>query len=184
MTIQVQYTLPEEPPSGSAVEFIPLGGDGFVAPQSAYGFRIEANGDSSGGFIGAQVAFDPQFTSLVQYGSYSAQFGSVGNDFHTRMVLRARKDGEAAQVTYWHQADSGDDTTVIDQFGYCATWNPPGILSTQEFIPPAFNDRPRLGAFMPNASNATLVLTGRVLNFDRRAREEVPLNVLLSALPR
>lgn len=189
MSTQLQYSLPDDPPAGVTIEIVPLGGDGMSAPQSAYSVKAELAGDSSNGFIGIEVAFDPQYCALVQYLSWSWKpfTGSADQSGHVRAAVRNRKDGEVAQQNFYqgYFTGSGSSGEIVDTFGHNGTWNPPGILATYDRTISSFSDKPRLSVQCPNQGTSDeLVLTARILNFDRRARELTPLSVLLASLPR
>lgn len=183
MSKNIEYQLPGPLPGPSdSVVFIPLGGDGWSAPQSAYSVFLKGSGDASGGEFSIECAFDPQYTSLVQYMSFNANYGAATNDFAIRTALRVTKADEVAQKT-WLYTEDALNFSVYPSFGYNDVWEPPGILLSSN-TNAGFDLNPRMTLVAENDSSCNLVMSMRVLNFQKRAREEVPLNVLLSALPR
>lgn len=183
MSKNVEYQLPGPVPgSADSAVFIPLGGDGWSAPQSAYSVFVSATGDNSGDEFSIEVAFDPQYTSLVQYMSFRANYGASVNDFAVRTALRVTKGSEVAQKT-WQYSESSLNFSVLPDFGYNDVWEPPGLLLSSN-TNQGFDLNPRITLVCENDPTAELVMSLRVLNFQKRAREEVPLNVLLSSLPR
>lgn len=184
MSVEVEYQLPDTVTGADdQVIFIPLGGDGWVAPQSAYSVFLKRSGDASGGVINLECAMDPQYASLVQYLSFKAFDNNVGADqIDCRTALRVTKGAEVAQQTHVYRGNSLDSTTY-DDFGFCGVWEPPGLMLSSNTLE-GFDLNPRLTVQMENNNLSELVMSARILNFNKRAREEVPLNVLLSALPR
>ena len=183
MSKNVEYQLPGALPGPSdSVTYIPLGGDGWSAPQSAYSVYLKHQGDSSGDEFSLEVAFDPQYTSLVQYMSFNAQYGAAVNDFAVRTALRVTKRDEVVQKT-WQYSEASLDQSVVPQFGYNDVWEPPGLMLSSNSNA-GFDLNPRIALVANNDPACNLTLSLRVLNFQKRAREEVPLNVLLSSLPR
>lgn len=180
---ELQLPGPVPDPTSDSVVFIPLGGDGWSAPQSAYSVHVVASGDASGNEASIEVAPDPQYVSLVQYMSFRVQY-STGNDISCRTAIRVTKGDEVAQKTWFtNRPGGGLDWDVQNDFGFNEVWAPPGLLISSN-TNAEFDQNPRLTLVAENDASLELVMSARILNFQKRVREEVPLSVILSSLPR
>lgn len=163
LTISETMTIPNQPNVGN-LEYVPLGGNGWEAPQSAWMLDMHITGDASGGFLLFTVNRDDRFEHLVQFMSIE--------------VIRAttipyRFDLFRSNATEIHNFGETDlcDATGLEATG--TIWTPPPMINPIKFATGTTNVDLELVRFK-------LLL----YNFNIRASEKVPLSVLLASLPR
>lgn len=174
MAVTVDSALPNQPADGE-VQLTPLGGDGFVAPHSLYTVRTVLTHDASGGLAALSVRFDPRYTQLLVY--FHVEQKSAPGTKEVLMSIQCT----ASDVLQIHQV-----IPAISIAGQTATnmvlWTPPAILCSaplgEDSAPPFFR------VLCANVDTESTIIRARVFNFDKRAREVVPLSQLLSSLLR
>lgn len=167
MSVAATLQVPEQPAAGG-LEYLPLGGDGFSAPQSAYAVNVQLASDASGGTSTITINFDPQFLGLVSYVETVVTGASADVPSRRTIGLSTFESMHDAE-----DAEEGEGTTVV------RLWRPPGAMATQVggFVP-------NIVGRIPNTNTETHFLTARIYNFNKRAREFTPLYLLLQNLPR
>jgi len=163
--------LPAQPTAG-AVEYVPLGGDGFTAPRFAYSIvDMQVTGDATAGHAGLTVTMDSRFCSLVSYVTIENQ-QATSADAEVRAFIAA--SGVPGQV---FQALIVATSATIAARTIGVTWNPtPFILPGS--VPP---NRPRIVSRMLNVDTDEYFLNAFVFCFDIRVRETTPMGPLLWA---
>lgn len=166
MTVSSTVTLPNQPTDG-LVEFVPLGGDGYLAPLAQYIVsEFKVDGDVSGGSSQLFLNMDPQYQGLVQ-------------------LISFRMDGATADV------DMVCSITTKN-LGFSDTWS--GVLLDKtiagitnvrgSYAPAPLFDFGQVNCVVPNVDGDDLTL-GLIINcFARDASRKVPMGILLSSLPR
>lgn len=168
VAVNLTVLMPNQPASGQ-VKYVPLGGDGYSAPHSAYSCFLTLAMDASGGNSTINLQFDPRFTQIVSY--MRNEVVGVAADTAQRMFVRIDGDeiiSDTVFATFW------TGTALATRL-----WKPPGVIGTSTQVDTAY-----MTAQMVNTDGDTHNFTCRVYNFDKRARELTPLPVLLSSLPR
>lgn len=172
---EVITALPDQPVIGSSI-LTPLGGDGFSAPMSAYTVsQTNVHDAAVGANSPTQFRFDPRYTQLVSYMNF-LEIGAPG-----------------AVDVMWEIQCSNQDRIIVNQtlplmdvvglgFSNVGLWTPPAILCS---APVGDDDSaPWFRAVVNNVNGESSVLRARIYNFDKRARELVPLPQLLASLTR
>ena len=174
MAVDATVALPAQPTVGST-NLIPLGGDGWVAPHSVYSVDQQVVHDASGGIANNQVRFDPRYTQLVSY-MLAEQTSGAATVLMTYTIQCDAQDRIAVTVPLLLQAQSGLSVTNR------GLWTPPAMLCSAGLG--ADDDPPFVSLITDNTDTETTVLRVRIYNFDKRARERVPLPQLLASLYR
>lgn len=171
MAVQETFILPAQPAIGRAM-YIPLGGNGFTAPHAAYhivGAGIDC--DVSGGSASVICQLDDRFVSLVSFWMFQSESAAADVDFRFTLAGGLSpidvNQGTAAAV----DADAGNG------FRASASWIPPTVLMPGGAVGSPSN---RLTCHIPNVDGTKLACSGMIYCFNIRAREVIPMNVLLS----
>lgn len=163
MAITELLTIPNQPNAGT-LQYIALGGDGWVAPQSAWYMDMRITGDASGGRITATVSRDERFEHLVSFLRFQqASATAVDYIFELRRVAGIE----------------------IQQLGVAPVSGIGGVtLSTLLWSPPAVIDPVSWTLTVDNVDGELVRFGFMIYNFNIRASEKVPLDILLSSLIR
>lgn len=178
MSVTTTWKLPEAIPNTSSnVNLVPLGGNGYTAPHSYYGFLLFSAGDASGGVNTVQVGFDERYTSIPAY--FMVQVRGMVADINYELLLNADNVDNVAQrdvltlLTIAGQAQDGE-----------AVWRPPPfIMQGRSDAAPVATSPPYIRAQFNNLDAEDYILIGRVYNFAIDARQVTPLQTLLAVLP-
>jgi len=154
-------TLPAQPAAGSN-EYIPLGGDGWTAPQSAFMVDMQITGDASGGNSVLTIERDNRFEQIVSFLSIES--------VHTLALQFALGIRRIPGITI-HHVGVAPITTAVS-------------LTSVLWAPPAFIDPTGWEAVFPNIDTIVSRFRCLVYNFNIQASHKIPLNILLSSLPR
>ncbi len=169
MTVAETVTLPSQPASGSTT-FLPLGGDGWTAPMSAYGVAINLAGDASGGNSTITLEFDPQYVSVLNY--VSGGIVGSGVDLDVGLVLRTGAENVTLSLLLPESLAGGilASNTVL--------WTPPLLL-----LDPGLSGV-NLQFSSVNVDGDSNFLNCRVYNFRRGVAQRTPLDKLIASMPR
>ncbi len=172
MAVAVTVTLPATPSTGS-LTYVPLGGDGFTAPQAAYVVRaLQVTGDAGGGAATLTIHMDPRFTSLVAY--VTAQNDQASSaDADLRLVITPSTGIQIAALTLQQPVVATSATVNSTTIGL--TWNPTPLL-----MPGAANTG-RIIMKMLNVLADEYRLSAHIYLFNIRVRELTPMGPLLWA---
>lgn len=163
MAITLDVTLPEQPPTGSGIEYIPLGGNGFNAPKSAFYGNLQVTGDVSGGIVTMSVFRDPRFEHVVSFlACEKLQTDTAG----FRMSIGRRAMSVHNEGSTIASAVTGDSFT--------------GSI----YAPVAMLDASVWQLRMENADGIVMRFKFLVFNFNIEASLRTPLPILLASLPR
>lgn len=184
MTVTTSVQLPNQPSVG-VVRNEGLGGDGWRAPFSLTSVVMQSVSDASGGHNVAQIRFDPNYVQLINYFAVTVQSAAAAVPCFLEIVPEAIGTSAVGTFAAIRQnltipliAVSTLTTTVT------ATWFPPPLLITADPSSVTAGIAPFVRAFIDNTDTETLTVTARIYNFDKRAREAVPLDLLLASVPR
>lgn len=155
--------LPEEPTPG-ALEYIPLAGDGWIAPQSAWYGNLAVVGDATGGTASMLVNRDFRFSHVIQFLTpevvintaqpYKVSIGRSGLiSIHLVGMLKV-------------STVSGDATSSL-------TISPPPMINPDHWL-----------FLTDNEDGISHRFKFLVYNFNIQAPLKVPLPQLLGSLPR
>lgn len=163
MSVQETVNLVDQPVAGN-FEFVPLGGDGWIAPQSAYIGDMKATGDATAGDVRMKVLRDDRFEHLIQFLAGSSGQNSA-QDYRFAIARRLGLN--------IHQIGTTKASGVTDEVLNSILWTPPPMIAPVEWT-----------LTMDNTDTIAYDFKFVVYNFNIRATEKVPLNVLLSSLTR
>lgn len=166
MAVSVTVTLPEQPVLG-ANAFTPLGGDGWTAPHSVAEVSIGSAGDASAGNNDIILNFDPRFQSIVAYLRLVNASASAGIEM--RMTMLPALPRSQPQMQAFANAVPVNALDTTNGFN----WSPPPIAHFD-----------RVQARSTNTNGDQLTLMAYIYQFQRTVLQQVPLNIILSSLPR
>lgn len=169
MTISETVQLPDQPTKG-AVEFIPLGGDGFSAPKFAYTvLTAELTGDSSGGTMSMRIEMDPRWSAVVGYVTGQIVQQTPADAEHLFTITGDRVP------TLLHQGDITNTVLSTSEIGF--TWRPEPLVlpGGTTAVPPALQVR-----FL-NVDGDLVRMSALIFCYDIRVRELTPMGPILWA---
>ena len=173
MAVAQTITLPAQPADG-AVQYVPLGGDGFRAPFAAYSvINMEVDHDASGGACSQTIQMDMRYVSLVSFIRSGVDQGTPADaDFRHNIVGSSvpeqARNGAAVAIS-----GTVAGQTVTDQ------WDPTPVL-----LPGAISDvsnLPRVSTKWLNVNGDTSKCNAVIYLFNIRVRELTPMGPLLWA---
>ena len=173
MAVGTTQQLPEEPTIGS-LEFVPLGGDGWIAPQSMYVGRTQSTGDASGGAHSITINADPRFTQICAV--LEAEFEAAAAARFAKLVVQERSIASRVNFAGDSSFDAGLEATGSNTA--FLGWNPPphALRYTEE--------NPSFVQFLCTNVNAEdIYLEFRLFNFNIRAPEVALWQWLASSQP-
>ncbi len=164
-------TLPAQPTAG-AVNYVPLGGDGYTSPFAAYSVvNYQVSGDVSGGTLTARINMDNRFCALVSYVTLQNVQATPG-DAEIRLTISDTLNRVP------RLAEQGDVTSVavgVTTASITKTWFPtPTIL-------PGGPISPFINASMANVDSDEMFLDAWIYLFNIAVREKTPMGPLLWA---
>ncbi len=168
MAVAETFAMPNQPAAGHC-KHIPLGGDGFSAPHSAYSLVVNLAGAAGGGNSTITIYGDERYTQMVSY--MRNEIVGVAADTDQRMFILL-DTLEQIQIN-----DPAIHSAVTSSAS--VLWKPPGVIFSSQNP----TDARLLFQFL-NVDGDTHNIDARVYNFDKRARELTPLSILLASLPR
>ncbi len=165
--------LPAQPAAG-AVDYIPLGGNGFTAPFAAWSVEaMTVTGAPGGGAASMGVSMDMRYCSLVAFVSVSIiQVSAADADLRIQLT-GANTTDQAENVVM----PSTSATVATRTIGF--TWRP-----TPMILPGGQRDAadlPRISARMLNVDADVYELSTLIYLFNIRVREITPMGPLLWA---
>jgi len=153
------------------MDFIPLGGDGKVAPSGCYFVRLEVDGDASGGNATLTINLDPRYTNLVAYVNLLIQVDAAAGDFLLGTFTGTGQAAAAPQVV----GTIPQVATAVNSNNGMFLWYPPPVFYQQEG---------QVFAAMPNVSaTETYKLAAEIFIFDPDIRRLTPLPFLMMNVP-
>lgn len=172
MSVTTEITLPNQPSVG-VVQTQPLGGNGIVSPHSTTHFKVSLDGDASGGYLRINVKVDPRFVQLLPSVHVELE-GASADAVVDLSIIEGVGSRVAARATAPYLAVNGLSATNY------LSWSPWPILlnSNQAYWPQL-----RLQMGNPGVG-VSAVLWGHAYNFDKRAEELTPIEMLTSVVVR
>lgn len=175
MSVIASVQLPDQPSSGGIV-YHPLGGNGLISPHSVYHCRIIAEGDASGGVLRCNIRPDIRFVSLV-----SLVIAGIDNDSADRDVDITVSETPDSRMEVKLNASYRPITGL--GFDNLVSYSPaPFAISAGASSDPTSN--PVVRVTTSNADGVDLTVYAHIFNFDKRARELVPLEQMTAVLTR
>lgn len=173
MAVASSVTLPSQPTLGS-LTYVPLGGDGFSAPHSAYALQNHAvDGAAGGGANALTVKMDPRFCALVSFVTVQIEQTSSA-DADVRIVVTSQTGGvQIPQLTFSDQVTAISKT--VNQASIGVTWNPPALIL------PGAGQAGQIVVQTLNVDDDLAKLSCLIYNFDIRVRELTAMGPLLWA---
>lgn len=152
--------------------YIPLGGDGFIAPIAMYNFDHSETGDASAGKVQIALVMDQRYTSIIRFITLGIRQGTPAAA-DVRYLI-----GQAA-----NQQSVRIGVTLIAQF-VAATLNIETVVSSwvppAQILPDSNGSSPRFDVEAENVLNDVYRVSAQILLFNINAREKVPLSVLMA----
>lgn len=165
MAVVSDMQLPDQPATGSAV-WVPLGGDGWVAPVAAFSVLNQVVMDASGTTATAIVRFDPRFESICVLAQSLVTGFSSSVENELSLIQKEPATGHRAQAF----GDGIFMNTLSDHSLF--SWSPPLLIGQD-----------RIQCVVVNTDGDTLNFRVQVYMFNIRVFEKVPLNVILASIP-
>lgn len=162
MSVTETINLPAQPTTGT-VRYGPMGGDGWTAPLARYEIEASLDMDGSGGTWRIAINMDPQFMSVVALMGLLTDQGSDTIAFSMDCRL------DAANVQY----RVAGDLKQLHSTNAQALWALPPIID-----PVAIDFR------LVNTDTFDGIGTCTIYLFKKSAQHVVPINVIMSCLPR
>ena len=157
--------LPAQPASGKST-YIPLGGNGFLAPHSAYyvsNFKVD--GDASAGTATLSIYTDPRYACLCS-------------------LVQAEGLSAAADAEYHFSLWGKNDEITLTQVGTSPVIAFEGVWR-RSWSPPPLMDFERVSVNLSNIdATEDYRLSAVIYNFDIAAPHKIPLPQLFASLPR
>jgi len=175
VSVSETIQLPAQPTSGTT-DMITLGGDGYSAPESSMNLNAVLAGDASGGYAAMIVGFDPRFVQLVAY--TCIKILGLSADANVRQEIRS---------TLYETFIVGHTAPYLAITGLTGAlnnvlWTPPPILVSAGANATSSGPFYAYYTANPGAGNS-VQLSMRIHNFNKRARELVPLDKLVACVP-
>lgn len=174
MTVEYSVSMNQQPADGG-IEIHPLGGDGITSPSSIYHCRVASLGDASAGYNRIRLGLDPRFTQLVTL--MTVEVTGVAADVNVDMKIVESVDSLLANRATLKYLPINSQTVDCR-----ASWAPiPFLMATSSSDPTEY---PHIQVVTDNVNLSRIRLYAHVYNFDRRARELTPIDILASCLAR
>lgn len=162
MAISEQVILPAEPAAGS-LQFIPLAGNGYQSPQSAFLLNMQITGDASAGRIRFIVARDARFEQITQFMSIESN-SATAIDYNMQ-YFRAGVGITNAGKTEISSVDSA-------------------VIAHKMWVPPAVMNCTKWECSVDNVDLEVHKFKLLIYNFRVDASKVTPLSLLFSSLTR
>lgn len=173
MAVTTTFTPPAQPTTGT-LTYVPLGGDGYTAPQAAYAVLNHAVvGDATGGAATVLIEMDPRFCSLVSFVSF-AVLQATSADIDYRLTVGISTGGTQIPA---HQ-ESGVVVAIS------STVSNAEINKTSAVAPmmlPGAGQAGRISLSFLNVDTDTYRVSALIYLFNIRVRETTPMGPLLWA---
>ncbi len=166
MSVSDSVTLPAQPTTGST-QIIGLAGNGRVAPHSMQVAEITLASDASGGDCLLTINLDARYENIVTWCDAQQISAAAASPYQFDLDLRPDTVSIASNGT-----SSNDGGLVLAGING-ASWNPPPLPNMR-----------RIRLTMANVDTETTSLTIVVFNFEMDASKNIPLQTILSSLPR
>lgn len=150
--------------------YVPLGGDGLVAPFAAYTMKtMLVTGDASAGSASLNINMDPRFCSLVSYATIAIQQGTSA-DADVDLFVRGNTSGS---VVFRNLVTAVASLVTASEIGL--TWQPPPVMI------PGGGEGASLEANFKNVDGDVFIIDALIYLFNIRVRELTPMGPLLWA---
>lgn len=173
MSTSATFTPPAQPATGT-LTLVPLGGDGFTAPQTAYAINnFQHTGTSGGGKNTMTIEMDDRFCSLVSFISFGILQGT-STDAEFRLQVGSSTGGV--------QIPSLSEGGLVEAIS--STVSNQEISKTINLIPmmmPGAGNAGRIQLEFLNIENDVYRISTLIYLFNIRVRELTPMGPLLWA---
>ncbi len=122
MAVSETVVIPAQPTTG-VIEFLPLGGNGQIAPLGCYMIDVQLAGDASGGLAAISVSLDPRYTNLVAFYSATVDSAATAPDY----FMDIRADAAASGFSGPAIVGTMPHTAIVSTPSASFLWYPPPI---------------------------------------------------------
>lgn len=176
MGISNTIALPAQPDgtiTEGFTEYVPLGGDGLVAPFAMYQSDWTTDADGTGGTIDLNINMDQQYTSLISFVTAMLHTGTPSDEELAFQVYAGvgAIGGNRSCKAQWRSTISAMTSEMSPEIA--VTWVPPPLFLRGNSL---------LLTRSENVPSDQYELSIQVLLFDRDVLQKTPMNVLLSNL--
>ncbi len=169
VAVNITVALPATPATGT-LDRVPMGGDGFYAPQAAYSIKtMSVTGDVSGGAASLRIEMDERFCALVGFAAVQIAQGTAA-DADVRWLINGNTIASVVSTPTLNSVAS-----TVTSFEVGSTFVPPPILI------PGGPEAAALSVFLVNVDADVFYLDAYIYLFNLRARELTPMGPLLWA---
>lgn len=172
MAVTGEFRIPEQPADGGGTDeltgnttFIPLLGDGVLAPQMMWEVSCALAGDASGGNSTITVRFDQRFRSICTLAQMT-KTSAVG------AIEALWELSPANNSPIYRVAQDVVPLTTLTGLNI-SLWNPPPLMNMD-----------RISTIIPNVTGDTHILNLMIYSFDINVLQLSPLWRILANLPR
>ena len=171
MSVSITGALGAGQPDESQIVWVPLGGDGKLAPLGCYMARLEIVGDAGGGTATVSIRGDERYTNIAAFMGFEVEAAAAAPDFRMRMF----NDAQATQPVVNIVGTAPHVATTVATVNSAFLWYPPPILYARGGIWEA--------ACLNVAATETYRLVVEIFIFDADIRQIAPLPMLLANFP-
>jgi len=175
MAVAIELQLPDQPASGSVV-LQPLGGDGWVSPQSVFRVQVNSVSDASGGGNAIHVRGDLRYVQVISSVLVTLLSGADTLDLNVRILDESGVGSANLRTVVPLTAVSGSGPTNS------VSWTPEPLLFSA--TAGALGTPPGIAIKCDNTDTETLGVIFSIYNFRKTAREKVPIDKMLAFLTR
>lgn len=172
MAVSGAFQIPGQPASGGGadallgtVRFIPLMGNGRVAPLCMYEVAASLASDASGGNNTITITFDERWKSLVT-------LVNIVNTSAAQPIEAVFELVSTASTTRFRAFDNAVPINSLDLINL-SVWNPPPLMDMNQLV-----------TKVPNITGDTHIVNAMIYCFDFRVLELTPMYQILANLPR
>jgi len=155
--------------------FVPLAGDGIVAPFAMYATTQTVVMDASGGLASAIISLDSRYCSMVTVLGWTVA-GAAADVEYAISISRA-PNGQSAAVGV-HGTLENTTLGAALAVSVRGFWSPPAMI-----LGPGDGSNPAIGLNLDNIDGDTLVFDTQILLWDINVRNLTPWQVLAAAMP-
>lgn len=160
-------------PAGAT--FVPLAGDGLVAPFAMYVTRQSLAMDASGGLASCIISLDTRYCSMVTALGWTVAGAAANVEYAISISAAPNGSSAAVGVHGTLEITTLGGALAVSARGY---WSPPAMI-----LGPGDGSNPAIGLNLDNIDGDTMVLDTQILLWDINVRNRTPWQVLAACMP-